>query len=92
MTAGQIRDNPALSRFELDAFGDTAIAKYVLRDGVMTFTSTLAPPAMRGKGAASELIRGALLQARARGLKVRAGCSFVVDYLARHPEFADLTK
>jgi predicted GNAT family acetyltransferase len=28
--------------------------------------------------------------ARARGLKVQATCSFVVDYLARHPEFSDL--
>jgi hypothetical protein len=27
---------------------------------------------------------------RADGLKVVAGCGFVVDYLSKHPEFADL--
>lgn len=27
---------------------------------------------------------------RADGLKVVAGCGFVVDYLQKHPEFADL--
>ncbi|MFM9598235.1 N-acetyltransferase [Streptomyces scabiei] len=27
---------------------------------------------------------------RADGLKAVAGCSFVVDYLEKHPEFADV--
>ncbi|MDJ0447701.1 GNAT family N-acetyltransferase [Methylocystis sp. JR02] len=86
-----VRDNPAQSRFELDLDGSMALAEYTLDDGVMTFTHTETPPARQGRGAASKLIHGALLAARARGLKVRATCSFVVAYLARHPEFADLT-
>ncbi len=86
-----VRDNPAMSRFELDAEGALAVAEYELSDGVMTFTHTVTPPELRGRGVASRLIHDALLSARARGLKVRAQCSFVVDYLARRPEFADLT-
>jgi predicted GNAT family acetyltransferase len=35
-------------------------------------------------------VRGALELIRADGLKVVAGCGFVVDYLHKHPEFADL--
>ena len=27
---------------------------------------------------------------RAEGLKVVAGCSFVVDYLDEHPEYSDM--
>jgi uncharacterized protein len=86
-----VRDNPAESRFEFDMNGDTAFADYTLENGVMTFTRTVTPLALRGRGAASALIHAALLTARERGLKVRATCSFVVDYLARHPEFSDLT-
>ncbi len=85
-----VRDNTALSRFELDAGGVTAVANYQLADGVITFTHTEVPPQARGHGAASQLIQGALEAARARGLKVVARCSFVRAYLAKHPEFHDL--
>ena len=47
---------------------------------------------MRGRGIASELVQGALQLIRADGLKVIAGCGFVVDYLRKHPEFADLVE
>jgi len=85
-----VRHNPAENRFELEIDGSLALAEYRLADGVMTFTHTESPPALQGRGAASKLIHGALLQARAQGLKVRATCSFVVAYLKRHREFADL--
>ena len=42
------------------------------------------------KEAAQGLVKGALELIRADGLKVVAGCSFVVDYLEQHPEYADL--
>jgi uncharacterized protein len=86
-----VRHNRAKSRFELEIDGSLALADYVFADGVMTFTHTETPPALQGRGAASKLIREALLSARAQGVKVRTTCSFVQAYLARHPEFADLT-
>ncbi len=88
--AAVVRDNPALSRFELDANGVTAVANYKIADGVITFTHTEVPPQARGGGTASRLIAGALEAARERGLKVVAQCSFVRAYLAKHPEFRDL--
>jgi predicted GNAT family acetyltransferase len=36
------------------------------------------------------LARGALEEARAQGLKVKATCPFIAAYLGKHPEFADL--
>ncbi|MGY3482402.1 putative GNAT family acetyltransferase [Bradyrhizobium sp. USDA 4011] len=51
---------------------------------------TETPRALRGRGIASELVKGALELIRADGHKVIAGCSFVVDYLDKHPEYADL--
>jgi predicted GNAT family acetyltransferase len=85
-----VRDNAALSRFELDAEGATALAYYRLANGVMTFTHTETPQRLRGRGIASRLVHGALEAVRARGLKVVPRCSFVANYMARHPEFGDL--
>ncbi|NGX99477.1 MAG: N-acetyltransferase, partial [Candidatus Afipia apatlaquensis] len=53
-------------------------------------THTETPRPLRGRGIASKLVQGALEQIRADGLKVVAGCSFVVDYLEKHPEFTDV--
>ncbi|MGO9698938.1 MAG: GNAT family N-acetyltransferase [Xanthobacteraceae bacterium] len=88
--AAAVHDNPALSRFELDANGVTGVANYKLAGGVITFTHTEVPEAARGRGIASRLIEGALDAVRARGLKVVPRCSFVRAYLDKHPEFRDL--
>ncbi|MGD9540336.1 GNAT family N-acetyltransferase [Methylocystis sp.] len=85
-----MRDNPPEGRFELEIEGEIVVAEYRLGDGVIVFTRTNTPPALRGRGFASELIRDALLAARERGLKVQTTCSFVADYLKRHPEYSDL--
>lgn len=88
--SGTVRDNPARSRFELDASGGTAILNYRLDRGVMVLNHTETPPELRGHGIASRLVAGVLETARARGLKVVPRCPFVRDYLADHPEFGDL--
>ncbi|MEX0842334.1 MAG: GNAT family N-acetyltransferase [Xanthobacteraceae bacterium] len=85
-----VRNNTALSRFELDAEGIAAVAHYRLADGVITFTHTEVPPALRERGIASRLIQGALEAVRAQGLKVVPRCSFVRHYIATHAEFKDL--
>lgn len=90
LMAFAVRDNPALSRFELDANGVTGVANYKLTGGVITFTHTEVPPQARGAGIASRLTEGALKQVRARGLKVVPRCSFVRAYLEKHSEFNDL--
>ena len=90
MAAGDVRDNKALSRFELDVGGALAFANYRLTPSSVIITHTETPFALRGRGIASELVRGALQLIRADGLKVIAGCGFVVDYLRKHPEFSDL--
>lgn len=86
-----VRNNAALSRYELDVNGAMAFANYRLTPGTVIITHTETPPALRGRGIASKLVQGALEQIRANGLKVVAGCGFVVDYLQKHPEYADIT-
>ena len=87
-----VRDNADLNRFELDVDGATAFANYRRVPGAVIITHTETPPALRGRGIAAILIEGALGKIRTEGVKVIAGCSYVVDYLAKHPEFSDLQK
>jgi predicted GNAT family acetyltransferase len=86
----EVRDNTSQHRFELDVEGTVAFANYRLTPGTVIITHTETPHALRGRGIASELVKGALELIRADGLKVIAGCGFVVDYLQKHPEYADL--
>jgi len=85
-----VRDNTALSRFELDADDVTAVANYRLAGNVMTITHTEVPPHARNRGIASRLIEGILVDARARGLKIVPLCPFVGAYFSKHPEDKDL--
>jgi uncharacterized protein len=88
----KVRDNKSRHRFELDVEGGTAFANYHLTSDSVVITHTETPASLRGRGIASELVKGALELIRADGLKVVAGCGFVVDYLQKHPEFADLER
>jgi uncharacterized protein len=86
----QVVNNPSQHRYELAVQGKVAFANYRVTPGIVIITHTETPPELRGRGIASELVKGALEIIRADGLKVVAGCRFVVDYLRKHPEFADL--
>ncbi|HAP10379.1 MAG TPA: N-acetyltransferase [Afipia sp.] len=85
-----VRNNKSLNRYELDADGATAFADYRLAPGKVIITHTETPRPLRGRGIASKLVQGTLEQIRADGLKALPGCGFVVDYLEKHPEFADV--
>lgn len=86
-----VRDNTEEQRFELVEQGHLAFAEYQISDDVITFTHTVVPASLQGMGVGSRLIEGALADVRGRGLKVRPQCSFVAAYIARHPEWQDLT-
>lgn len=88
--ARRVRDNTAMNRYELDVDGGVAFANYRRTATADIITHTETPRALRGRGIASELVKGALELIRGDGRKVIAGCSFVVDYIERHPEQADL--
>jgi predicted GNAT family acetyltransferase len=88
--AEEVRDNPEEGWFELKVEGQTSYAYYKTTPGIITFTHTDVPLVMEGKGIGSRLIKGALDQVRARGLKVVAECPFVATYIKKHKEYADL--
>ena len=80
-----IVNNKAHHRYELAVDGHIAATYYKIADGVITFVHTEVPPELGGKGIGSQLIKGALDQVRADGLKVIAQCPFVKAYIGKHP-------
>ena len=85
-----VRQNTALSRFELDVEGDVAFANYRLTHGVVAITYVEVPRSLRQRGVGSQLMLGLLEAARTQGLKVRPLCSFARFVVAQHPELHDL--
>ena len=87
---GEVRNNAAASRYELEVDGQLAIAEYRLRPGRISFTHTEVPDALEGRGIGKRLVKAALDDARAQGLKVVPICPFVKHYIDTHPEEQDL--
>jgi predicted GNAT family acetyltransferase len=85
-------NNPNLGRYELAFEGHIAAAYYHRSNGVVTFDHTEVPPELGGKGIGSKLVKGALDQVRADGLKVVAECPFVKGWIEKHPDYRDLLK
>ena len=85
-----VRDNPALSRYELIVDGHTAFAEYRLGPGTITFAHTSVPQELSGRGIGSALARGALEAVQQRGLRVVAQCPFIAGYIQKHPDFQAL--
>ena len=90
--SNKVRDNAERRRFELDVDGQTAFAIYRREGDALAITHTETPLALRGKGVASTLVRGLFDIARAQGMKVAPKCPFVVAYMDKHAEYADLRK
>jgi predicted GNAT family acetyltransferase len=88
----EVSNNPAHHRYELAVDGHIAATYYKIADDVITFIHTEMPPELGGKGIASKLIKGALDQVRADGLKVIAQCPFDKAYIEKHTDYSDLLK
>ena len=86
----EVDDNRGERRYELVEDDETAFAAYRLSGETITFTHTIVPEVIGGRGVGSRLIKGALADVRARGLKVVAECAFVTAYIAEHAEERDL--
>lgn len=89
--SAEVRDNREQARYEVIVDGAVAgFAEYRLGARTIIFTHTLVEAAYEGQGLASRLVRFALDEARARGLRVRPKCPFFASYIASHPAYADL--
>ncbi|MFI8324393.1 GNAT family N-acetyltransferase [Streptomyces sp. NPDC085529] len=94
----RITDRPERSRYEIvvdaDAGDDTTetagFAEYHLSEGEIAFIHTEIDPRFGGRGLGGLLARGALDDARDRGLRVLPYCPFIRGWIGKHPAYADL--
>ena len=89
----KVTTNEAASRYEITVGGEVAgFAEYELSSDrqTITFTHTVVEGAFEGQGVGSRLARGALDDARDRGLRVVAQCPFIHGWIDKHPKYQDL--
>jgi hypothetical protein len=86
-----IRDNPAMSRFEMSLGDDAlAVAYYQVEDGRVVLLHTEVPQELSGLGYGSRLAHGVFEALRRDSKRVIAKCPFMSSYATRHPEFSAL--
>lgn len=91
MPVTQVRDDAEHDRYEVLQDGTLAgFAQYRKRGSLIAFIHTEIDPAYGGRGLGTELIKGALDDARAQGLDVLPFCPFVRAYIEKHPAELDL--
>ena len=87
-----IRHDEDGSRFVATVDGHEAYVAYrEVDERTLEYLRTFVPTELRGGGLAGKLVAHALGWARERGFGVIPTCSYVRSYVARHPEFQDLT-
>lgn len=86
-----VEDQPGKNRFEA-RLGDEVLGfvQYQRTDDLVVITHTEVPRENEGRGVGSLLARGILDDTRARGLRALVTCPFVLAWIGRHPEYADL--
>ncbi len=86
-----ITDVETASRFEArDGSSLAGYIEYQLANGLMVVTHTEVDRAYEGKGVGGALARYALDDIRRRGVSVLVICPFVLSWIQRHPDYADL--
>ena len=92
MTDSPVKNNESASQFELTAGSEVAVLSYRLQAQSITFVHTGVPKKLEGQGIAKKLVVAGLEFAREKGLTVVPLCSFVADYITRHPEYLILVR
>ena len=83
-------NNEAENRYELAVDDAVAYAAYERQGVGLAFTHTIVPPELEGQGIGSRLVKGALDDVAAQGLKVIPECSFVRHFIETHDDYRRL--
>jgi predicted GNAT family acetyltransferase len=87
----EVRNNSDQSRYELLIDGTVVgIADYHVVGDTVVFPHTEIESERRGQGLGAQLVQYALDDVRATNRRVVPQCWYVAQYIAEHPEYADL--
>lgn len=87
---GDFKINEEQQQFELHLNNSMAFLEYHREGEKIFLTHTEAPEALRGTGAAAELVRRTLQCSRENGFTVVPSCSYVAKYIDKNPEWNDI--
>src|ERR1700722_3755137 len=79
-----------MGRFEIERNGEVAYLDYSLAGDTLVLNHTEVPEKLRHMGLAAALAETALRWAREPKLEVGIGFPTVQEYIAKHPEYADI--
>ena len=81
---GDVSDNAAQSRFELNIDGHVAYLTYERRPDTLTLVHTEVPVEIRGRHIGDRLVEAALAIGRSEGRRLVVVCPLARAYLRRH--------
>ena len=84
-------NNEDEQRFETQLGSAAAFLAYRRSPGKLVLLHTEVPPAYRGNGIAGQLVSAAVRFARQSHLRIVPLCPFTSAFLAKHPEYQDVT-
>ncbi len=87
---GQVVNNEAKHRFELEVDGFVAVVDYRLEDHTITLVHTEVPEQIAGQGIAGTMAKAALEYAKRENLSVIPLCPYIDGYIKRHPDYQSL--
>ena len=87
----EVIDNTKQSQYDVLMDGRVVgFATYRRDAGRVLLPHAEVRPEVGGQGVGSALAKGALDDVRRQGLRAVPSCSFILDYVRRHPEYQDL--
>jgi predicted GNAT family acetyltransferase len=88
---GDKQSQRTTGKFEIEDHGQIAYIEFETdTSGWMTIWHTEVPPALRGRGLATELASAAFEHARRNDLRVDVICPSALHFLSEHPEYQAL--
>ncbi len=85
-----MRNNEALSRYELEENGHIAYADYAVDNGVMSIKYVFSPPELRGTGVAGKLMGFVMEDAKAKNYKVVPICGYAAAWIKKSKQYNDM--
>jgi predicted GNAT family acetyltransferase len=83
---GNVSDNAAQSRFELNIGGHIAYLTYERSPNTLTLVHTEVPAEIRGRHIGERLVQAALAIGRSEARRLVVVCPFARAYVRRHPQ------
>ena len=89
--AVSVRNDVAGSLYEAEVDGAPAgVLVYEAHDSRVALLHTIVDPAFQGQGVAGMLVTAVLDDLRSQGKTITVYCPYVLSFLTKHPDYADL--